>query len=205
MHRCSPRDVQDIGEIALDFTFDLMFSPFAEDDKQSSHPRPAGPLKPVSTRKFRLRTNCDGQSSMSFNEYVCVAWDKDNVAEMDAMVHTAFTGEHMINESTRHTCSLHSDLSHRCVRIADRRKLMSCAVCGMSRLHNVMHRFATFAKAVCGLPRVFLWLLHDGSVAAAFQHRRSHRGIEKTAQCSPRQLEQKKKRLRQFQRSRGRR
>ena len=148
-------------------------------------------MKPVSTRKFRLRTNCDGQSSMSFNEYVCVAWDKDNVAEMDAMVHTAFTGEHMINESTRHTCSLHSDLSHRCVRIADRRKLMSCAVCGMSRLHNVMHRFATFAKAVCGLPRVFLWLLHDGSVAAAFQHRRSHRGIEKTAQCSPRQLEQK--------------
>ena len=76
----------------LAFTFDLLFSPIAEDEKHRPAGRPAGPLQTVATRKFVLRTAGDARSPMSFSEYLCVGWDTINFAELDAMVHTAFTG-----------------------------------------------------------------------------------------------------------------
>ena len=86
------RAIQDIGEMDLAFTFDLLFSPIAEDEKHRPAGRPAGPLQTVATRKFVLRTAGDARSPMSFSEYLCVGWDTINFAELDAMVHTAFTG-----------------------------------------------------------------------------------------------------------------
>ena len=81
--------VQDIGDIALDFCFELLFAPFETDEKRAQLPRPARPLVPVSSRTYRLRS---GSAGMSTNEYLCVGWDTLNMAELDVLVHTAFTG-----------------------------------------------------------------------------------------------------------------
>lgn len=81
----------------MEFKFELLFSPFEANEKRLNNPSPSGELKPVSTKTYRLSrigVDEDGlfNTGMSINEYLLVTWDNSHVADMDVMIHTAFTG-----------------------------------------------------------------------------------------------------------------